>query len=93
MYKLLLVSDQEEVLNAFGQIQNWERQGFKPPHIRYDYDGMLDSLSKHHADGIAVRVVPELRKKKKRFMLIFRSIIRTYRSSKREQRRRWFSAI
>lgn len=63
MYKLLLVSDQEEVLNAFGQIQNWERQGFKPPHIRYDYDGMLDSLSKHHADGIAVKVVPEEAKK------------------------------
>ena len=58
MYKLLLVSDQEEVLNAFGQIQNWERQGFKPPHIRYDYDGMLDSLSKHHADGITFVRIP-----------------------------------
>ena len=63
MYKLLLVSDQEDVLNAFGQIQNWERQGFKPPHIRHDYEGMLDSLSKHHADGIAIRVAPEEEKK------------------------------
>ena len=63
MYKLLLVSDREDVLDAFGQIQNWERHGFKPPHIRHDYEGMLDSLSKHHADGICIAVVPEEEKK------------------------------
>ena len=63
MYKLLLVSDREDVLNAFAQIDNWERHGFKPPHIRHDYEGMIDSLSKHHADGIAVAVVPEEAKK------------------------------
>ncbi len=59
MYKLLLVSDQEDVLNAFEQINDWERQGFKPPHIRHNYDGMLDSLAKHHADGISIAVGPE----------------------------------
>ena len=59
MYKLLLVSDREDVLNAFAQIENWERHGFKPPHIRHDYEGMLDSLAKHHADGIAIDVIPE----------------------------------
>ena len=59
MYKLLLVSDSEEVLNAFDQIRNWELQGFKPPHIRHDYEGMLDSLSKHHADGISIAVSSE----------------------------------
>ncbi len=63
MYKLLLVSDRENVLHAFEQIQNWERQGFKPPHIRHDYEGMLDSLSKHHADGICIAVSPEEEKK------------------------------
>ena len=63
MYKLLLVSDREDVLNAFGQIQNWERQGFKPPHIRHDFEGTKDSLAKHHADGIAVSVNPEEEKK------------------------------
>lgn len=63
MYKLLLVSDREDVLNAFEQITDWERQGFKPPHIRHDYEGMLDSLAKHHADGIAIAVVPEEEKK------------------------------
>lgn len=54
MYKLLLVTDREEVLNAFSQIQNWEMIGFKPPHIRYDFEGAKDSLAKHHADGIAI---------------------------------------
>ena len=63
MYKLLLVSDREDVLNAFEQVQNWERQGFKPPHIRHDFEGTKDSLAKHHADGIAVSVNPEEEKK------------------------------
>ncbi len=54
MYKLLLVTDREEVLNAFNQVTNWEMYGFKQPHFRNSYDGMLDSLQKHHADGIAI---------------------------------------
>ncbi|MBQ6383347.1 MAG: hypothetical protein IJJ42_07110 [Clostridia bacterium] len=58
MYKLLLVTDREEVLNAFNQIQNWEMLGFKPPHIRHDFEGAKDSLAKHHADGIAIALDP-----------------------------------
>ncbi len=54
MYKLLLVSDREEILNAFSQISNWEIHGFKQPHIRNSYEGAKDSLRKHHADGIAI---------------------------------------
>ena len=56
MYKLLLVTDQDEVLDAFSQIKNWELIGFKPPHIRHDYEGAKDSLAKHHADGICLAV-------------------------------------
>ncbi len=56
MYKLLLVSDQEDVLNAFAGIRNWELLGFKPPHIRHDFEGTKDSLAKHHADGICIAV-------------------------------------
>ena len=59
MYKLLLVSDQEEVLNAFAQVKNWELLGFKPPHIRHDFEGTVDSLAKHHADGISIAVNPD----------------------------------
>ena len=54
MYKLLLVSDQEDVLNAFAQVSNWEMHGFKAPHIRHDFEGAVDSLGKHHADGICI---------------------------------------
>ena len=59
MYKLLLVSDQKDVLDAFAGISNWEMHGFKPPHIRHDFEGAKDSLSKHHADGICIAVDPE----------------------------------
>ena len=59
MYKLLLVSDQEDVLNAFAGIQNWELLGFKQPHIRHDFEGTKDSLAKHHADGICIAVSPD----------------------------------
>ena len=56
MYKLLLITDQDDVLDAFNQVENWERTGFKYPHIRHDLEGTIDSLAKHHADGIAIAV-------------------------------------
>ena len=63
MYKLLLVSDREDVLNAFEQVDNWERIGFKKPHIRNSFEGAKDSLAKHHADGIAIALNPEEKEK------------------------------
>ena len=59
MYKLLLISDQKEVLDAFDQITNWELHGFKPPHIRHDFEGTKDCLVKHHIDGIAIALQHE----------------------------------
>ncbi len=59
MYKLLLVSDREDVLNAFGEVGNWERLGFKAPHIRHDFEGAKESLGKHHADGISIAIEQE----------------------------------
>ena len=56
MYKLLLITDQADVLDAFNQVGNWEMTGFKYPHIRHDLEGAKDSLAKHHADGIAIAV-------------------------------------
>ena len=63
MYKLLLVSDRNDVLDVYQQISNWERIGFKPPHIRHDFEGTKQSLSIHHADGIGIDVIPEEREK------------------------------
>ncbi|MCR4875574.1 MAG: hypothetical protein K5922_00210 [Clostridiales bacterium] len=54
MYKLLLVSDREDVLDAFAQVDNWDYNGFAKPHIRHDPEGAKESLQKHHADGIAI---------------------------------------
>ena len=56
MYKLLLVSDRQEVLDAFAQVDNWELLGFRPPHIRHDFEGAVDSLKKHFCDGISLAV-------------------------------------
>lgn len=53
MYKLLLVSDQEDVLDAFSQVDNWGYNGFHQPHIRHDLDGAKEGLQRHHVDGIA----------------------------------------
>lgn len=68
MYKLLLVSDRQEVLDAYGSIRNWEMLGFKAPHIRNDFEGAKESLSKHHADGIAIAVAPEEEEKIIRYL-------------------------
>ena len=68
MYKLLLVSDRQEVLDAFESIRNWEMLGFKAPHIRHDFEGAKESLSKHHADGIAIAVAPDEEEKLIRYL-------------------------
>lgn len=62
MYKLLLVSDQEDVLEAFANIRNWGNNGFNKPHLRSDLDGAKESLKKHHADGIAMALSPDQEK-------------------------------
>ena len=59
MYKLLLVSDQEDVLDAFDRVDSWEYNGFHRPHIRHDVEGAKDSLRRHHADGIGIALEPE----------------------------------
>ena len=59
MYKLLLVSDQEDVLEAYARVTTWGFNGFNRPHVRYDLEGAKDSFSKHHADGIIIAVSPD----------------------------------
>ena len=58
MYKLLVVSDQDEVTDAYGQIHNWEYNGFRRPHFRRDVAGAKEGLQKHHVDGIAMALDP-----------------------------------
>ena len=53
MYKLLLATDRPEIMNAFGAIGSWESLGFKAPRMVSSAQGAIDSLKRHHADGIA----------------------------------------
>lgn len=53
MYKLLLATDQPEILDAFAAISEWEGMGFRAPRIVSSARAAMDSLKAHHADGIA----------------------------------------
>lgn len=59
MYKLLLVSDQKDVLEAYDQIHNWEYNGFRRPSVRNDLEGAKEGLQKHHTDGIILGLSDE----------------------------------
>ena len=53
MYKLLLATDKPEIIDAFNGVSSWELLGFKQPRMVSTAQGAMDSLKKHHADGIA----------------------------------------
>ena len=53
MYKLLLATDNPEILSAFQAIPSWEAMGFRAPRVAATAQEALDSLSRHHADAIA----------------------------------------
>lgn len=53
MYKLLLATDKPEIMEAFQAVNSWESLGFKVPRMVSTVQGAMDSLKKHHADGIA----------------------------------------
>ena len=54
MYKLLLVTEQEDVRKAFDAIDNWELMGFRKPRVVGNAAEAAESLARHHADGIAL---------------------------------------
>lgn len=59
MYKLLLVTDQPKVNEAFMNDMQWESLGFREPRVVSSARSAMESLQKHHADGIAVSLAPE----------------------------------
>lgn len=54
MYKLLLVTDQPKVTEAFMENMQWESLGFRAPRVVDSVHSAVESLQKHHADGIAI---------------------------------------
>ena len=53
MYKLLLATDKPEIMEAFQAVNSWESLGFRTPRMVSTPQAAIDSLKKHHADGIA----------------------------------------
>lgn len=56
MYKLLLVTDNPDVRDAYDRIDSWEMLGFHQPRIAGSVEEALASLTRHHADGIALNL-------------------------------------
>ena len=53
MYKLLLVTNNQAVRDAFDALA-WENMGFKPPRKAANMEEALASLKAYHADAVAV---------------------------------------
>ena len=53
MYKLLLVTKDQAVRDAFAAVA-WENMGFKAPRMAADMDEALESLRAFHSDAIAI---------------------------------------
>ncbi len=56
MYKLLLVTDNQTVRDVYGQIPSWEALGFRQPRLASSCDEAMETLSRHHADGILIHL-------------------------------------
>ena len=59
MYKLLLVSEDPEVLKAFESIDDWEKLGFRTPKVLSNTEEAIAYLQKHHMDGICFSLSSE----------------------------------
>lgn len=54
MYKLLLVTDQQEIADAFNAVKEWELMGFRVPRVVATVHGAVASLRMNHADAVAI---------------------------------------
>lgn len=56
MYKLMLVTEDAEILAAIGSVKNWEMYGFREPRIVPDHETAIEKLQKHHVDAVAMHL-------------------------------------
>ena len=56
MYKLLLVTDREDVIEVFGHIDNWGQMMFHPVTIIQDVQEALSYLNAHSVDAIGYSI-------------------------------------
>lgn len=60
MYRLLIVSANQNTRDRLAAMEGWEAMGFKRPRICQNPQEAEESLGKHHADAIAVDPSPEV---------------------------------
>ena len=56
MYKILLVTDRPEILDAFQAVSSWESLGFRTPRICNSAESAIACLKAHHVDGVGIRL-------------------------------------
>lgn len=54
MYRLLIVTGNQNVKDMFAAMEGWETMGFKPPRLRESMDEAVECMHKHHIDAIAL---------------------------------------
>ena len=58
MYRLLIVTDNQNVKERLEAMQGWEALGFKTPRIRTGMEDAVECIHRHHIDAIAVEDSP-----------------------------------
>lgn len=58
MYRLLIVTENQNVNDMITAMQGWEKLGFKPPRLRATAEEAMECMKKHHIDAIAVDQAP-----------------------------------
>lgn len=58
MYRLLIVTENQNVNDMMTAMQGWEKLGFQPPRLRSTVEDAVECMGKHHIDAIAVDCAP-----------------------------------
>ncbi len=58
MYRLLIVTENQNVNDMISAMQGWEKLGFKPPRLRNTAQDAMECMKKHAIDAIAVDNAP-----------------------------------
>ena len=53
MYKLLLVSDKEDIRNLYARFQDWETLGFERPTVAADAQSGIERLKSSRFDAVS----------------------------------------
>lgn len=59
MYRLLIVSANQNTRDMIAGMEGWEAMGFRKPRICESTEAALDCLSRHHADAFALDQTPD----------------------------------